>query len=94
MPVKTNETLLGFFLTRIARYLLEHLRAITKFRKGETLDVIKVHTDSDWAGCGKTRIFSSPPRVALSFREESSKVGVQRNLRWLCPAEKRSTARR
>ena len=32
-------------------------------------------------------------REASSFREESSKVEVQLNLRWLCPAEKRSTAR-
>ena len=45
----------NFFLFRIARYLLEHPRAIAKFRKGGNLDVIKVYTDSDWAGFRKTR---------------------------------------
>ena len=40
---------------RIARDLLEHPRAITQFNEGGNLDVSKVYSDSDWAGCRKTR---------------------------------------
>ena len=52
-------------LKRIARYLLEHPRAITQFKKGGNLDVIKVFTDSDWAGCRKTRKSTSGGIVVL-----------------------------
>ena len=52
-------------LKRIARYLLEHPRAITQFKKGGNLDVIKVYTNSDWAGCRKTRKSTSGGIVVL-----------------------------
>ena len=52
-------------LKRIARYLFEHPRAITKFKKGGNLDVTKVYTDSDWAGCPKTRKSTSGCIVVL-----------------------------
>ena len=76
---------------RIARHHLEHPRAITQFKKGENLDVIKVYTDSDWAGCRKTIKSTSGGIVAQGGVVK--KVGVQLNLRLHCGAEKRGTSR-
>ena len=41
-------------LKRLGRYLKEHPRLVFKFHRQEA-DVINVHSDTDWAGCPRTR---------------------------------------
>ena len=53
---------------RIARYLLSHPRVSVEFRACDSADdeVINVYSDSDWAGCKKTRKSTSGGAMVAS----------------------------
>jgi hypothetical protein len=55
-------------LKRLARYLLEYPRLVWIFGKGEDSEpnVIDVYSDSDWAGCLKTRKSTSGGVMSIS----------------------------
>ena len=55
MAAPTHKSMTKF--KRIARYLLNHPRVSINFRAGNLAndEVIDVYSDSDWAGCKKTR---------------------------------------
>ena len=56
-------------LKRLARYLLDYPRAILEFKKTKTefgKDVLEVYSDSDWAGCIRTRRSTSGGVVMLN----------------------------
>ena len=52
-------------LKRLAKYLVKHPRMIQKYNMQEPIDTVKVYSDSDWAGCRKTRKSTSGGAVMI-----------------------------
>jgi hypothetical protein len=66
MAAPTHKSMAKF--KRIARYLLNHPRVSVHFRAGDVAndEVIDVYSDSDWAGCKKTRKSTSGGAMVAS----------------------------
>jgi hypothetical protein len=52
-------------LKRLAKYLVKHPRMVQTFNLQEPTDTVKVYSDSDWAGCKKTRKSTSGGAVII-----------------------------
>ena len=52
-------------LKRLARYVLQHPRAVWKYGPESEDGVVAVYSDSDWGGCVRTRRSTSGGMIAL-----------------------------
>ena len=52
-------------LKRLAKYLVKHPRKVQKFDLQEPTDDVRVYSDSDWAGCRKTRKSTSGGAIVI-----------------------------
>jgi hypothetical protein len=52
-------------LKRLAKYLVKHPRMVQRFDLQEPTDDVRVYSDSDWAGCRKTRKSTSGGAILI-----------------------------
>ena len=52
-------------LKRLAKYLIKHPRLVQTFDLQESIDTVRVYSDSDWAGCRDTRKSTSGGAIMI-----------------------------